>query len=870
MKKAWVSFTLEVASILHIGSGEHRCDENGAGQVALLVSDNGMDQNEGRNARPYIPGSTLKGALRRLQTDSADILFGTAHGTGSSNSAGRLLVFGASSKDAKIVTLRRTKINAGTGVAETNKLFAKEYVEPGATFNVEICVRPLEGDNLDKLVDELCVLLGYLATQVGIEIASGKSNSFGRMRLKGDVTTRYEQYTFDGGRVLSDWSVKQIEPVEYQTKTLHLHCRGPYLVHDPMRKSGRIEQKTKKEEANHLMPLVLGETPRLLETGVCGALKTCAGWLTELGAAKSQLRSVKTTSGPRDITTLERLFGEEGYQAKLKIMITDISAKGQAEFPSVKLNPLTQGPVPSALFFVHAHYNVGFTLHFSARNGGFNADEQALLDAVLDEVHSNGIQLGFGGSKGFGWFQKKGTVRDVPDVSKLEPPKAEMYDKHVKLRLPDPRITLPYRTIAVDPDKILMPEAAVTKAFGDLSLHSKKLDPGVCGHIDVSWLFDTPMLIGASKGSNGAIGPLSIGSDYILPGSTLRGNIRAYLAAITNSRLQDLPDLVSGKNEVKDIKDVPLQKLINSFRSNKAHNPNHDETFEPDFVEALFGFVHETEEAANKAALHERMHLKSRVSFEPAFLENEPDVPKGATKYTLVLGGPTGTSNIYDAIARKTYPAESMVSSRVTERLSENAVAQGTDSATSLHFLHPKVPGGSPVNLIPLHFRGRIHFHNVTLVELGALLWAITLGGRQHARHRIGHAKAFGTGRARAAGLELIAKDNKDSSREFSGPNIIKGLMQQFEKKMSSEGFTALQAWAEVAATDIPAYGKEIKRGNDSARIDGSPEAASRPTKLIYQTWSTLGHRAGLDKIADEVRRENGGRLAAALKPDPK
>ena len=135
MKKAWVSFTLEVASILHIGSGKHRYDENGAGQVALLVSDNGMDQNEGRNARPYIPGSTLKGALRRLQTDSADILFGTAHGTGSSNSAGRLLVFGASSKDAKIVTLRRTKINAGTGVAETNKLFAKEYVDTTMFFD---------------------------------------------------------------------------------------------------------------------------------------------------------------------------------------------------------------------------------------------------------------------------------------------------------------------------------------------------------------------------------------------------------------------------------------------------------------------------------------------------------------------------------------------------------------------------------------------------------------------------------------------------------------------------------------------------------------------------------------------------------------
>jgi hypothetical protein len=98
---------------------------------------------------------------------------------------------------------------------------------------------------------------------------------------------------------------------------------------------------------------------------------------------------------------------------------------------------------------------------------------------------------------------------------------------------------------------------------------------------------------------------------------------------------------------------------------------------------------------------------------------------------------------------------------------------------------------------------------------------------------------------------------NKTPSDQYGGKDLVSYLASLFEEKMKSEGFTDLQAWDEIAATDIPSYGKNVK-GNSRE-------------KLQYQTWlSEFNPAGGLDQFADEVRELNGGRLAAALKPTPK
>ena len=46
-------------------------------------------------------------------------------------------------------------------------------------------------------------------------------------------------------------------------------------------------------------------------------------------------------------------------------------------------------------------------------------------------------------------------------------------------------------------------------------------------------------------------------------------------------------------------------------------------------------------------------------------------------------------------------------------------------------------------------FTTRVHIHNLRRVELGALLWTLDFGGREHCRHGLGMAKAFGYGGVR-------------------------------------------------------------------------------------------------------------------------
>ena len=62
-----------------------------------------------------------------------------------------------------------------------------------------------------------------------------------------------------------------------------------------------------------------------------------------------------------------------------------------------------------------------------------------------------------------------------------------------------------------------------------------------------------------------------------------------------------------------------------------------------------------------------------------------------------------------------------------------------------------------------LRFTGRIRFHNLHRVELGALLWALSWGGRPALRHGLGMGKPFGWGQVgvEIRGLDIAWQDGK-------------------------------------------------------------------------------------------------------------
>ena len=91
----------------------------------------------------------------------------------------------------------------------------------------------------------------------------------------------------------------------------------------------------------------------------------------------------------------------------------------------------------------------------------------------------------------------------------------------------------------------------------------------------------------------------------------------------------------------------------------------------------------------------------------------------------------------------------------------------------------------------PLHFKGQIRFHNLHPVELGALIWAITLGRNPHLRHSLGHSKAYGYGQMKAE----ILSANLISAKGINIENAdMDSYVDDFEKYMNE---TTATDWRE-------------------------------------------------------------------------
>jgi hypothetical protein len=195
------------------------------------------------------------------------------------------------------------------------------------------------------------------------------------------------------------------------------------------------------------------------------------------------------------------------------------------------------------------------------------------------------------------------------------------------------------------------------------------------------------------------------------------------------------------------------------------------ECFKPDFVEALFGFVHEPETAGGmEAQAHGRRHLKARARF--GFARLDPATPARLSEpVRTVMGAPkpsfgpfylagTGNKDWSDEGARlagrKVYPARGHGAAAVRAALEAAAGNAQGEAGTTLRFLEP-ARGGA------LRFHAELRLHNVTEAEAGAVLWALTLGGVGTRRHMIGRAKAAGAGQARIDAAPAL-------SRHVGGP----------------------------------------------------------------------------------------------------
>lgn len=207
-----------------------------------------------------------------------------------------------------------------------------------------------------------------------------------------------------------------------------------------------------------------------------------------------------------------------------------------------------------------------------------------------------------------------------------------------------------------------------------------------------------------------------------------------------------------------------------------------------DFVEALFGHVLEPGEAlvdTGSASKDNALERKGRLAFGFATVADRSTAVPTDTVETVMAAPRASFAPFYlkglfkdwsasdregtMLAGRKRYlprfPQDQLAGAwdnirkelkEQIDRLTRSGGKVSEDMKSRLGFLRPADPAAG----IP--FTGRIRLHNVSPVELGALLWVLTHGGdpAKPFRHMMGRGKPFGAGQLRVQSLTLDLKPN--------------------------------------------------------------------------------------------------------------
>jgi CRISPR/Cas system CSM-associated protein Csm3 (group 7 of RAMP superfamily) len=892
--QARVLVDFEVVEPLHVGSGLTSLqEENGEEyELRLLQRANGQ--------AVWLPGSSLKGALRdiaktRLATRRPEELFGPDTDKISDSACqSYVTVYGAAAKGGQVFTEKRTAIHSGTGAAKDTRLFAREMLDKGAVLTSEFLIHAENETNLRRILDDIGICLGAFAEADGFSIGADKAKGAGRLKILDGAKYHTAQFTSDGWNVGASMPLA-IESTKRESElVLAMSCPGPYLVkgsvyNEPIpgdRDGGTREVQMPDRDINGL--------PRIKGSGIAGALRDRARWLIALNPGLKGQEKVNTTNGTIDLGVVERVFGEEGYRGRIKIWTSNIQKKGASRHPSVRLDPLTQAPFVGggegetgggALFLIEADYGVTFDLHFDWFRSPKD-DEKALLAALKEDIDEHGLKLGHGTTKGFGWFnceptKPQHTFRKFPQEGfpRLLASSKDLTKDQLS-RAPHSRVTLPWRTIETDLDSIAFPEEPVATYQQQKQLHSTQLEEGMSGFIDVSWVFETPVLIG----DGGAVRrPQKVGATYVLPGSTIRGYVRSVLTSMANTRLPKINDAQRSAQDAGDrLGTFPLRSEIDWINRRggdqveNPHNPARDSEFRPDFVEALLGFIQEPDDGEQLD--HDKSHLKSRVSF--GFANCITPAKLSGQKKTQLLG-PNVTSKLYDQVATKFYPPHHGGTAQAYGRL-PGPPPDGDPKLSTLQFLEPDTPlGMSRDEAQKLVFRGRISFHNVTLAEYGALVWVLTCAATPSGRHLLGTGRPFGFGKCYCADFVFKTRSNSGAASEplpeplgeqllASGDNFVPSFLAftDYLKSLGRYGPDLDKGphGAHEARLRFNArYGQHLR---DKSHLDAE-QAGHQTAQQIAGVRGGEGAKARISDELQEIRDHNGGRLAALIRRAP-
>ncbi|SMH30342.1 RAMP superfamily CRISPR-associated protein [Azospirillum agricola] len=412
MHKHHVELTgsLTVLSPLHMGNGQR-----GTREGLTIRTEQGEEkpvqlseiQRDGRDF-PYLPGTSLKGALRaRLTGGTVEKLFGRLDDkTDGDGVMGRLWIYGAIHRNSAAaagpqhsVVAARTRIDRASGTADDHKLFHADMVPPGTVFDFHArWLTDAEGAELDAELAQVATALAPLTDEAGIALGRGGRQGQGRVRLSELTATLVP---WDGDPVAVTLPTLRWQPPG-EVHRLRLTGDGPYMILDSARRAAKPEGA--EEETNILHSLLDGAGhPALPGSTLLGALRARAAWLD--GGADNRDR---VYSPQEELSATERLFGVTGWRGLLGVESIRIVDPGVSQrFTSVKLDRFSAAPIDGALFTVEAFVDPVFevTLSLTPRgNTPITDGARALFERLLRDIRDMGLMLGHGGSRGFGWF----------------------------------------------------------------------------------------------------------------------------------------------------------------------------------------------------------------------------------------------------------------------------------------------------------------------------------------------------------------------------------------------------------------------------------------------------------------------------------
>jgi CRISPR/Cas system CSM-associated protein Csm3 (group 7 of RAMP superfamily) len=311
----------------------------------------------------------------------------------------------------------RTKIDAICGVAADHTLFHQEMVAPGAVFPLRLLLEAKGDPAVAKgLAGDLVQVLDRLTSPDGEYIGKGQADGFGRVRLNPENVTVFRKTlqktgVFDSANEKPLWKDRTKAPPRGHVDkwSFDLICPGPFAVLDSSRAARRTERN---QENNNREPQLHAQRlaerlPLLLGTSLSGALRSRARWLGALQGIDDGERTLSDPAKARDLTPVQRLFGVTGYRGRLSVEALTVDSATPWNVSSVKIDRFSGGPIDNALFTTATFIGtrIRFTLSLSTRgDNGPNDPDLVLAKKLADDVATNGLMLGHGGNKGFGWF----------------------------------------------------------------------------------------------------------------------------------------------------------------------------------------------------------------------------------------------------------------------------------------------------------------------------------------------------------------------------------------------------------------------------------------------------------------------------------